>query len=330
MATVSTPGPARTSARCAARSSPSTTRPGSRTSSAACTTPASSSCPRVDCRADRLRRRAGGPGGGAHRVPRVPGGPGQDAAPAGARRHPGRHPQARPPRAARRARGSRRSSSSSSTSTRSRHRRVGCDAGRVRRADRHRRAVDGAGRGQEPPERGRRHRPRPATTRSLEAVRSGGFTLAGAAAGWRPRHSSTRPRTTSHVASWMGNVYTDDRRAPASRPGSAAPGSAPRCSATARTRTSGPRSTRNGSQPAAGLAQAEQLHGKEMSYNNYVDADAAWRAAYDHGASPPSPIIKHANPCGIAVGRTSPRRTAGRTPATRCRRSAGSSPPTAR
>ena len=50
-----------------------------------------------------------------------------------------------------------------------------------------------------------------------------------------------------------------------------------------------------------GLARAEQLHGKDMSYNNYVDADAAWRAAYDH-AEPAVAIIKHANPCGIAVG----------------------------
>ena len=51
----------------------------------------------------------------------------------------------------------------------------------------------------------------------------------------------------------------------------------------------------------AGLAQAEQLHGKEMSYNNYVDADAAWRSANDF-AEPCVAIIKHANPCGIAVG----------------------------
>lgn len=49
-----------------------------------------------------------------------------------------------------------------------------------------------------------------------------------------------------------------------------------------------------------GIAQAEQLHGKEMSYNNYVDADAALRAAFDH-TSPAVAIIKHANPCGIAV-----------------------------
>jgi phosphoribosylaminoimidazolecarboxamide formyltransferase/IMP cyclohydrolase len=50
-----------------------------------------------------------------------------------------------------------------------------------------------------------------------------------------------------------------------------------------------------------GLAAAEQLHGKEMSYNNYVDADAALRSAYDF-AAPCVAIIKHANPCGIAVG----------------------------
>ncbi|MGI8868034.1 MAG: bifunctional phosphoribosylaminoimidazolecarboxamide formyltransferase/IMP cyclohydrolase [Mycobacteriales bacterium] len=50
-----------------------------------------------------------------------------------------------------------------------------------------------------------------------------------------------------------------------------------------------------------GLAQAEQLHGKEMSYNNYVDTDAARRAAYDF-PDPCVAIIKHANPCGIAVG----------------------------
>jgi phosphoribosylaminoimidazolecarboxamide formyltransferase/IMP cyclohydrolase len=52
---------------------------------------------------------------------------------------------------------------------------------------------------------------------------------------------------------------------------------------------------------APGIAQAEQLHGKEMSYNNFVDSDAAYRAAYDF-AGPAVAIIKHANPCGIAVG----------------------------
>ena len=54
----------------------------------------------------------------------------------------------------------------------------------------------------------------------------------------------------------------------------------------------------------AGLAQATQLHGKEMSYNNYTDADAAWRSAWDHDR-PCVAIIKHANPCGIAVSEQS-------------------------
>jgi phosphoribosylaminoimidazolecarboxamide formyltransferase/IMP cyclohydrolase len=49
-----------------------------------------------------------------------------------------------------------------------------------------------------------------------------------------------------------------------------------------------------------GIAAAELLHGKAMSYNNYVDADAARRAAYDF-AEPCAAIIKHSNPCGIAV-----------------------------
>jgi len=50
-----------------------------------------------------------------------------------------------------------------------------------------------------------------------------------------------------------------------------------------------------------GIAQAVQLHGKEMSFNNYTDADAAVRSAYDH-SEPCVAIIKHANPCGIAIG----------------------------
>jgi len=57
----------------------------------------------------------------------------------------------------------------------------------------------------------------------------------------------------------------------------------------------------NDPQAPAGLAQAALLGGKEMSYNNYVDADAAWRSANDF-TDPCVAIIKHANPCGIAVG----------------------------
>ena len=49
-----------------------------------------------------------------------------------------------------------------------------------------------------------------------------------------------------------------------------------------------------------GIAQATLLGGKEMSYNNYVDADAALRCAYDF-AEPAVAVVKHANPCGIAV-----------------------------
>ena len=49
-----------------------------------------------------------------------------------------------------------------------------------------------------------------------------------------------------------------------------------------------------------GIVGALQHHGKEMSFNNYTDADAAWRAAFDH-SEPCVAIIKHANPCGIAI-----------------------------
>jgi phosphoribosylaminoimidazolecarboxamide formyltransferase/IMP cyclohydrolase len=51
---------------------------------------------------------------------------------------------------------------------------------------------------------------------------------------------------------------------------------------------------------AAGIVGAQQRHGKAMSFNNYTDADAAWRAALDH-SEPCVAIVKHANPCGIAI-----------------------------
>lgn len=51
-----------------------------------------------------------------------------------------------------------------------------------------------------------------------------------------------------------------------------------------------------------GIVNAVQSHGKEMSFNNYTDADAAWRAAFDH-EQPCVAIIKHANPCGVATGK---------------------------
>ena len=49
-----------------------------------------------------------------------------------------------------------------------------------------------------------------------------------------------------------------------------------------------------------GISSAKQHHGKEMSFNNFTDADAALRAAFDH-TQPCVAIIKHANPCGIAI-----------------------------
>ncbi len=134
----------------------------------------------------------------------------------------------------------------------------------------------------------------------LEAVRAGGFTLA-----QRQRLAADAFVHTAtydvHVASWMGNVLTD------TSDGSGWPawvgatwdradvlryGENPHQRAALYTA---------GFAPQPGLAQAEQLHGKQMSYNNYVDADAARRTAYDFEA-PAVAIIKHANPCGIAVG----------------------------
>jgi len=56
-----------------------------------------------------------------------------------------------------------------------------------------------------------------------------------------------------------------------------------------------------GLEASLGIAQAKQFGGKEMSFNNYVDGDAALRAAYDFN-EPAVAIIKHANPCGIAIG----------------------------
>ncbi len=59
--------------------------------------------------------------------------------------------------------------------------------------------------------------------------------------------------------------------------------------------------------PAPGsLVSAEQLQGKELSYNNIADADAAWECVKQWGTPddgvPACVIVKHANPCGVAVG----------------------------
>ena len=49
----------------------------------------------------------------------------------------------------------------------------------------------------------------------------------------------------------------------------------------------------------AGIAGATQLHGRELSYNNLMDADAAWRTVSDF-AEPTVAVVKHNNPCGLA------------------------------
>ena len=105
-----------------------------------------------------------------------------------------------------------------------------------------------------------------------------------------------------HVASWMGNVLTDTSDGtgfPAWIGATWERGDVLRYGENPHQRAA---LYRSGHQPVPALAQAEVLHGKAMSFNNYVDADAARRAAHDHGDIPTVAIIKHANPCGIATG----------------------------
>ncbi|WP_433210823.1 bifunctional phosphoribosylaminoimidazolecarboxamide formyltransferase/IMP cyclohydrolase [Dactylosporangium sp. CS-047395] len=124
----------------------------------------------------------------------------------------------------------------------------------------------------------------------LQAVTDGGFTLdeRRALAGQAFAHIAEYDVA---VAAWFAR---DDQRFA---------GTALRHSATLRYGENPHQPAALYADPAAapGLAQAEQLGGKEMSYNNYVDADAAWRAAHDF-AEPCVAVIKHANPCGIAIG----------------------------
>lgn len=60
----------------------------------------------------------------------------------------------------------------------------------------------------------------------------------------------------------------------------------------------------SGSAQPERFAHAEQLGGKPMSYNNYVDADAAWRAVWDFAPQIAVAVVKHNNPCGLAIGAT--------------------------
>jgi phosphoribosylaminoimidazolecarboxamide formyltransferase / IMP cyclohydrolase len=136
----------------------------------------------------------------------------------------------------------------------------------------------------------------------LAAVRSGGFTLAE-----RKKLASLAFRHTAEydvaVAGWMESTLAPEQPAQ----------SLPEWFAGTWRRSALLRYGENPHQQAAlyvddgawpGLAQAEQLHGKEMSYNNFTDADAAWRAAFDHEQTCVA-IIKHANPCGIAISSAS-------------------------
>ena len=135
------------------------------------------------------------------------------------------------------------------------------------------------------------------------AAAGGGFTLAErrALAAQAFRHTATYDVA---VASWMGSVLAPDDEVDGSATGF------PGWVGATWDRQAVLRYGENPHQRAAlytsghgepGLAQAEQLHGKAMSYNNYVDADAAWRAAHDH-QGPAVAVVKHNNPCGIATG----------------------------
>jgi phosphoribosylaminoimidazolecarboxamide formyltransferase/IMP cyclohydrolase len=134
----------------------------------------------------------------------------------------------------------------------------------------------------------------------VEAAAGGGFTLVERKLLAAQAFVHTADYDTA-VASWMGNVYAD----------TSSGSGFPAWTGASFTRAAVLRYGENPHQQAAlyrhwrpGVASAEQLHGKEMSYNNYVDTDAAVRAAHDHGDQPTVAIVKHANPCGIAVGGT--------------------------
>jgi phosphoribosylaminoimidazolecarboxamide formyltransferase / IMP cyclohydrolase len=139
----------------------------------------------------------------------------------------------------------------------------------------------------------------------IQAVREGGFT-----GGQRRRLAARAFAHTARydiaVASWFASAYAPDE--------TAAQTGWPEVTAALWTRHEVLRYGENphqgaalylppgaGADGGAGVAGAVQLHGKPMSYNNYVDAGAAWRAAFDFG-EPCVAIIKHSNPCGLAVG----------------------------
>ena len=144
------------------------------------------------------------------------------------------------------------------------------------------------------------------------AVREGGFTLAGR----RRLAAEAFAHTAAYdaaVSTWMaGQIETDGIADTADAAESEASRSAapPAYVGVGYERLASLRYGENPHQRAAvyrtagasgGVAGARQLHGKAMSYNNYTDTDAAVRAAYDHGQAVTVAVVKHANPCGIAV-----------------------------
>ena len=154
----------------------------------------------------------------------------------------------------------------------------------MRRADRHRRPGHGPRGGEEPRARWRSSPTRPGTPRCWTRwARAGSPWIS--AAPWRPRRSPVRPPTTRRWRPGSPAAYAPDELArDTGWPDVAgAPVAAGRCAplrgepAPAR----GPVRPAGRRPRAAGIAGAELLHGKAMSYNNYVDAAAARRAAFD-------------------------------------------------
>jgi len=147
----------------------------------------------------------------------------------------------------------------------------------------------------------------------ISALQSGGTTLNQRKALALQAFSHTAKYDTA-VSNWMASSLDDVWKSdawPQEQDLSKNPGFAPQLNVKA-TLSNVLRYGENSHQAAAlyktegldkslGIAQAKQFGGKEMSYNNYVDADAAVRAAFDF-SEPAVAIIKHANPCGIAIG----------------------------
>ena len=101
------------------------------------------------------------------------------------------------------------------------------------------------------------------------------------------------------IANWLDGARRRRRARTAFRNRCRSPATSCRTCATARIRISAPRCTASRRAPAGSIAAYRQLQGKELSYNNVADADAAW-ACVTRFAEPTCVIVKHANPCGVA------------------------------